>query len=794
MNPSLGWEKISGVFYRNRQLGVWDWSHDFELTQSFSTTLCALCFDQKIHCYNYLGELLWNFDTSTLPSKMISFQFDNDEAFILVLQDRIRKFDRWFPLEWADIHLPEDTTDVIWDYKGGIAILKSNQDIYSYKNGSLKLICKNNNMFTLATKHHWDANNDLVILLSSNGVFHLNICTKLLTKVLSTSWQTVKISPKGFICLFNFRLSNLAIYKIPSKMLLEQKLEENPDIIAWCGDDIVAYCSRSGEEVKLIGPNGSYIAFWYPDVILDLHTEVDGLKVLTASSTNFISKVETYTSKIFSIGSTEWSAILLDSLELLSNHTARAIENLKVINLEKAVLECTMAACEEFSPYWQKRLLSAAAFGKDSLSSDAFDSNIFVNTCNLLRVLNTLSQLGLPITAKQMDYFTIDGVLARLLRLQKFHKCIQICKFLNYHSKIIDVFQEWAFAKIKLSPELEDMELYVIIKNQASKHLFSSPMISIARAAFLEGRFELAKQLTIDSNFAKPKLQLLLDMDEVDLALLEAVKTFDPILTLTLLLILKSKLTNAQFTKALMLVMKESQLMLFYERNNTRFLYEFYHQTDKFYELGQLMFQQGQEKNELASYLPQIQNLFGYVLEDITLKEDKDLLMRYGSLVEFQINLTAQLHHNFTSLTMNNTIEKLIELEQERHIQKLMKTFKISEKKYYYIKCKTLSRLSRFEELYNFANERKSPIGYRPFYDTTFKRGHKREAAIYVGMITGLSNEEKIDMYLKCESYCDAIQIATKDKKVGILKEIQKVIPENQSQSKSLIQEALSKI
>ncbi|AMD22578.1 HHL192Cp [Eremothecium sinecaudum] len=795
MNPSLGWERLSDVFYRSRQLGVWDWSHNKELIQTFSTTLCALCFDQKIHCYNYNGELIWQLDVNNLPSKIVTFCFDEDERFILVLQDRIRKVDGWFPLISKDAKLPEEIGDIIWDYKNGIVVLQSSQDIYRYYDDSFDLLCKNEDRFTLATKHHWYAQKDLVVLLGNKTVFHLTVSTKSFEKAISgSSWQTVKISPKGFVCLFNFRLSNLAIYKSPSKFLLEQTLEENPDIIAWCGNDTVAYCSHGGGEVKLIGPQGSYITFWYPDMIIDLRTEIDGLKVLTSSATNFISKVEKYTSKIFSIGSTESSAILLDSLELLSNHAPKAIENLKVINLEQAVLECTLAARDEFSPYWQKRLLSAASFGKDSLSSDSFDPKVFVDTCNLLRVLNTLSQLGLSITAKQLDGFTVDGILSRLLRLRKFHKCIQICNFLKHHNRLADIFQEWALAKIKLSPELEDMQLYLVIKNQAARQTVAPPMINIARTAFLEGRFELAKNLTLDSTHPKQKLQLLLDMDEVELALIEAVKTNDPTLILTLLLILRDKLTVAQFTKILMLVMKENQLMLFYERNNWKFLYDFYRQTDKFQELAQVLFEEGQKNNELSSYFPQIINLLGFVVDNPLVSENKELLTRYNSLYEYQHELTTLFHRDFNNMTMDNTLTTLIEMGQERHVVKLVKTFKLSDRKFYQIKCKTLCKLGRFEELFNFAKEKKSPIGYMPFYEGTFKMGHKKEAAVYIDMITGLSAQKKIDMYLDCGSYCDAIQIASKEKDINALKRIKKLIPDNQPQLTVILREAMGKL
>ncbi|AET38263.1 tethering complex subunit VPS16 Ecym_2543 [Eremothecium cymbalariae DBVPG len=793
-NPSLGWEKLSDVYYRNRQLTSWDWNHKNDVSHSFSTTLCALYYDQKIECYNYLGELIWGCGIASLPSKLVTFQFDEEETFIMVLQDRIRRYTNWFPLVWEETILPPEVIDTIWDYKNGVVILQSSQDIYYYSNNRFELVCENAEQFTIPTKHHWNASGDMVVICDVESVFHFKITSRKLEKVLSDSrWQVIKISPKGFVCLFNIRLNKLAIYKDSAYFLLEQVLEETADAIEWCGNDTIAYSCQKNEEVKLIGPKGSYVSFWYPDRIIDLRMEVDGVKVMTSTSVNFISKVEIYTSKIFSIGSTESSAILLDSLELLSNHAPRAIENLKVINLEQAVLECTLAAREEFTPYWQKRLLSAASFGKDSLSSRVFNSKIFVQTCNLLRVLNWLSQLGLPITARQYDIITINGIVARLVRLRKFHKCIQICNFLNHQDMLPYIFKEWAVAKIKLSTELDDIQLYKAIKKQSSKQSLSY-LNQVARTAFLEGRFELAKKLALDSTLPKLKLQLLLDMDENELALIEAVKTFNTDLILSLLMILRKKLTTAQFTKVLLLVLKDNELMQFYERDNSAFLYDFYRQTDNFQDLAQLIFSEGERKNALPSFLPQVQNLYGNVLDSAIIKEDKELISRQIALAEFQQELSTKVHHDFTNLTMDNTVTKLIELGQEKYLTKLLKLFKISDKKYYQIKCQTLSNMGRFEQLNAFAKEKKSPIGYKPFFECVYKKGHKREAAVYVSMITGIPSQEKIEMYLKCGSLYDAIQLASREKDQEALKYIQDQIPPNQPQLQALLRDVLNKL
>jgi hypothetical protein len=81
----------------------------------------------------------------------------------------------------------------------------------------------------------------------------------------------------------------------------------------------------------------------------------------------------------------------------------KADENIRSIRTElaEAVDACTEAAGHEFSQYWQRNLLKAAAFGKAFLES--YNADNFVNMCQTLRVLNAVRyyEIGIPITYTQ---------------------------------------------------------------------------------------------------------------------------------------------------------------------------------------------------------------------------------------------------------------------------------------------------------------------------------------------------------------------------------------------------------
>ena len=55
-------------------------------------------------------------------------------------------------------------------------------------------------------------------------------------------------------------------------------------------------------------------------------------------------------------------------------------------------------------------------------------------------------------------------------------------------------------------------------------------------------------------------------------------------------------------------------------------------------------------------------------------------------------------------------------MDANKPIQKILKTFKVPEKRFYWIKIRALAEIGAWEKLFIFAKEKKSPIGYAVFF------------------------------------------------------------------------------
>jgi hypothetical protein len=139
-----------------------------------------------------------------------------------------------------------------------------------------------------------------------------------------------------------------------------------------------------------------------------LQPEVDGLRLVSNTASEFIHRVTSQSLAVLRIGSMEPGALLNDAFkEYEGDESHKADEYIRFIKdkLPDAILQCIKAAGEEFEPALQQSLLRSARFGKGFLGPEISSEvvNEFVEMCHHLRVLNSvrMEKIGLPITLRQ---------------------------------------------------------------------------------------------------------------------------------------------------------------------------------------------------------------------------------------------------------------------------------------------------------------------------------------------------------------------------------------------------------
>ena len=465
------------------------------------------------------------------------------------------------------------------------------------------------------------------------------------------------------------------------------------------------------------------------------------------------------TEGIFKLGSTSPASVLLDAEDQLEKKSSKADDNIQLIrsNLPDAVSSCVQAAGQEYSIHWQKQLLKAASFGKSVL--DLYSSDDFVDMCDKLRVLNAVRdyRIGLPLSLQQYQRLTPEKLIQRLINRHEYQLAIRLSEFLRIPTN--KIYVHWACQKVRNSASDEDTISHAVVAKLTTKRGISFE--TIARAAYDEGRSHLATQLLNHESRAGKQVPLLLSMEEDEIALDKALESGDTDLVFFVLLHLKKKLPLAAFFRVLTnrpvaTALVESSAAA----QDKDLLKSLYYQDDRPLDGANLLFGEALRQTAPQTKSDKIK-LAAKVLsdsKDATSTLYKSTCQEAQALIRFQDTLDREIGDSaegtsgqrFTGLSLNATLLRLLTLGYGKRATKLQSEFRVPEKTWWWLRLRGLVAKRDWGELETVSQQRKSPIGWEPFFNEILGAGNQKLAGAFVGKCTGLTAQERAEMYVKC--------------------------------------------
>lgn len=479
------------------------------------------------------------------------------------------------------------------------------------------------------------------------------------------------------------------------------------------------------------------------------------------------------TEDVFKLGSASPASVLLDAVDQLDKESPRADENIRLIrpNLLDAVGTCIQAAGQEFSVHWQKQLLKAASFGKSIL--DLYSSDDFVDMCEALRILNAVRdyRIGLPLSHEQYRRLTSGKLVQRLINRHEYLLAIRLSNYLRLPVSKIHV--HWASQKVRTSTEDEDTICHTVVSKLNNKPGISFEVV--ARAAYDEGRSHLATQLLNHETRAGKQVPLLLAMEEDEIALDKALESGDIDLVFFVLLQLKKKLPFASFFRLLTnrpiaTAVVESSA----KGQDQELLKDLYYQDDRRLDGANLLF--GEALNQTVPQTKADKLKLAAKLLGDSKDPTSSLYSRSHTEAQALIRVQASLDHDFdahySGLSLNETILRLIKNGYGKRAAKLQSDFKIPEKTWWWLRLRGLVARRDFGELEEVSKQRRSPIGWEAFFNEVLSTGNQKVAGLFVPKCTGLSAQERSEMWVKCGMIAKAGEELVKVKDVNGLEEL----------------------
>ncbi|KAN0067371.1 Vps16, N-terminal region domain containing protein [Elaphomyces granulatus] len=800
-NPLADWEKVGDGFYRNTRIYEAVFADDFELENfivagapyggaialyrdesKLSRYRDAQTAKSSIDIYSYSGKLISRINWEHGSIKGLGWS--DDEELLIVTEDGTVR--RYFGLhgDFAPFSLGNGAEEYgvracrFWS-SGFVALLSNNQLIsvshYNEPRPKLLATCPEGEVSSWSLiPPAYTLSRSVEVLLAVDKTIYTVDATDAEDRVLQNGpFKHVSVSPTGrFVALFT---NDGKVWVVSSDFQnkfseYDSKAKTPPMTIEWCGDDSVILAWE--DEIHMVGPNGAAAKYYY-DGRVHVIPEFDGIRLLTNDACEFLHKISVdVTEDVFRLGSTSPASVLLDSVDQLDKKSPKADENIQRIrqNLSEAVDICVKAAGHEFDPYWQKRLLKAASFGKSVL--ELYSSDDFVEMTEKLRVLKAVRdfQIGMPISYEQYMRLTPEKLVERLVNRHEYLLAIRISEYL--HISADKIYVHWASQKVKVSTADDDALCRLIVQRLDGKPGISFELI--AQSAYDEGRSHLATQLLSHEPRAGKQVPLLLSMEEDGIALDKALESGDTDLVYCVLLHLKKKLPLASFFRLISDRPTASALVETSAREgDIELLKDLYYQDDKPLDGSNILLSEALKQTEVQSKIEKL-HLAAHLLSDskdpIALFQQKSL-SEAAHLLKIQETLDKEIADGpeFSGLGVNETIYRLIRSGYGKRAQKIQNECKVSEKTYWWARLRALVAKRDWGELEELGRVKKSPIGWEPFYNEILGAGNTKLASVFVPKCTNLPAAARIEMWMKCGMIVKAGEEALRVKDLNTL-------------------------
>ncbi|KAL8985874.1 MAG: hypothetical protein Q9205_000524 [Flavoplaca limonia] len=764
-NPTADWEKVGDRFYRKVKLYDAIFDQDLELENhvvagaQYGGAIALYRNEEKIHSYRAAQASKSSIDIYSYSGKLIrqikwdkgsirGLGWSEDERLLVISEDGTVRcyYDlqgdfTQFSLGFGAEHLKVKACR-FWS-SGFVAILSNNHlvAVTHYIEPRPKLLA----VPPEDEVHSWTVippaytlSRSVEVLLAIGQTIYVVDSSETEDRVLPNGpFKHISVSPNGlYVTLYT---EDGMVWVITSDFQnkigeYESKAKTPPKDVQWCGNDAVMLAWE--DEVHLIGPNDC-------------------------------------TEDVFKLGSTSPASVLLDAVHQLDKKSPKADENIRLIksNLLDAVETCIQAAGQEYSVHWQKQLLKAASFGKSIL--EFYSSDDFVDMCEALRILNAVRdyRIGLPLSYDQYRRLTPEKLIQRLINRHEYLLAIRLSDFLRLPVSKIHV--HWASQKVRTSTDDEDTICHTVVNKLNNKPGISFEVV--ARAAYDEGRSHLATQLLNHETRAGKQVPLLLAMEEDEIALDKALESGDIDLVFFVLLQLKKKLPLASFFRLLTnrpvaTAIVESSA----KGQDQELLKDLYYQDDRRLDGANLLFSEA-----LNQTVPQTKG-DKLKLAAKLLGDSKDPMSTFYSrsyneaqaLIRVQASLDHDLDTHYSGLSLNETILRLIRSGYGKRAAKLQSDFKVPEKTWWWLRLRGLVAQRNFGELEEVSRQRRSPIGWEPFFNEVLGAGNQKIAGLFVPKCTGLSAQERSEMWVKCGMIAKAGEELVKVKDVNGLEEL----------------------
>lgn len=412
--------------------------------------------------------------------------------------------------------------------------------------------------------------------------------------------------------------------------------------------------------------------------------------------------------------------------------------------------------------------------------------------CKTLRVLNAVhnSEIGIPLSIQQYKLLTAPVLIGRLINMHQHLLALRISEYLGMNQEV--VIMHWACSKITASLAIPDATLLEILLDKL-RLCKGISFAAVAAHADKNGRRKLAAMLVEHESRSSKQVPLLLSIGEEDTALTKATESGDTDLVYLVLFHIWQKRPALEYFGMIQARPLARDLFITYARcYKHEFLKDFFLSTGQLQDVAFLLWKESWElgKNPMASkgsplhgprikIIEKAQSLFSETKEHTF---ESKAAEEHAKLIRIQHELEVTTKQAiFVDSSISDTIRTCIVLGNHRAAMKVKTEFKVSEKRWYWLKVFALATIRDWDALEKFSKEKRPPIGYRPFVEACIDADEKGEALKYIPKLT--DPRERAESYARIGMAKEAADAASQAKDGELLGRLKLTFAQNAAAS-----------
>jgi len=237
----------------------------------------------------------------------------------------------------------------------------------------------------------------------------------------STSWSHKKIAFVHNSMRVHVVSNNLE--ELLHDISISKCLTMNP---SWCGENVLVFQKSPSELVFYSMSEKSYSMPFLKPISYDV--DCDGIHVFHRNESFLITVVPEDMTYVLGISSTPGVVLRYAYEKYMEKELKYHLTGIRN-NIYEVIDKSLNAAVNTFDIPLQKKLIGVANFGR-SMCCD-YDPTKFIHVCSILRCLNAVRSIGIPISYLELKELRFNSLIDRLTELHHWPLALELCKTMN---------------------------------------------------------------------------------------------------------------------------------------------------------------------------------------------------------------------------------------------------------------------------------------------------------------------------------------------------------------------------